>query len=144
MLCLVRERGGRSGCKKESGDRSRTEDEENGVLSGKEAEKVSRVERHESADEEVPREEVVSEFSVFFAEIALQLVSRGRRKEVQNTLRLVSDVNFGANGLRRHMMEAENCKRISEDGNKKELARKNFKKETVKVGNGLSISGAVL
>lgn len=79
---------------REIGDRFETEDGANGGHFDTKPEKVHRVERAGSVEEEVPIKKVVAKLCSLFAETALQLVDKIARKKVKSIFRIVSDLNF--------------------------------------------------
>lgn len=69
-----------------------------------------------------PTVEVELELRLVFAEIKLQLVSRRERMKVESILRVVSDANYDASKLCRHVRRIDECKRILKDSRDKEQA----------------------
>lgn len=86
----------------------------------------------ESVEEEIATKDAVPEYCLVFAETALQLMTRGARKEVGNTIQLVSDVNFNAGKPHRRVKEVDDCKRILKDSRGWQRSWKELHKEFCK------------
>lgn len=95
-------------------------------------------------EEEMPIEEAVPKFCLFFAETVLQLLNTKRREKVKDIIRLVLDANFDAEELCRHVKRTDGCKPVLNDIKGEELAEESFKKKIVKIGSLSSVLGAVL
>lgn len=104
---------------------------------------MSYLERRELVGE-VPSEVAVPEFFLTFGKISLHLVTRRRRRKVENIVGLVSDANYDARELCRHMKAVDDCKRILDDSKHEILNREGLGKVTVKKGRVPSASGALM
>lgn len=85
------------------------------------------MERPGSVVRELHTKEAVLEFRLVFAKVLLQLERTESMKEVQNIIPLVSDANFDADELRRHVRKIDGCKRTVHDSRDKELAGEGLK-----------------
>lgn len=95
-------------------------------------------------EREVPTKEAVPEYSLFFAENALQPVTEGASKEAKNIIRLFFDANFDVSELSRHVEKTDDCKQILGDSRKMELAGERCTYNIANIGSASSVSGAVL
>lgn len=57
-------------------------------------------------------------------------MSTERQKEVENNIQIISDGNFDANELWRHVKRIDDCKRILDDSRDKEVAKECFTKKS--------------
>lgn len=84
----------------------------------------------------MPNEEELPKFCLVFAETTPQLVNRRGSKEVECSVRLVSDANFDREALRRHMKGLDDYKRTLESSRGRKQAEEDFREETVENGSG--------
>lgn len=79
-----------------------------------------------SVEEKTHAKKTIPELQLLFVETALQLLTKGERKEKKNINRLISDTNSDAVELHRQMKNVHDCKQILDNSRSDCLAGKNF------------------
>lgn len=128
---------------RESGNRSRTEDVENGGHFGTDAKKVPGEEGAGSVEGKSSTKEAMLEFCLVFL-VAMQLVRVVATKKVENITQLISDGNFDSGMLHQHVKETCDCKQILNYGKNEKLAEESFTGKNMRRGNRFSVYGAKL
>lgn len=82
------------------------------------------LEGNESVKEEGLMESTVPEYCLFFAETAPQVVSRGAKEEVKDTISLVFSAIFDTGKLRRHGKGADSFMLVLQDSGNGKIGRK--------------------